>query len=419
MFESKITFKSLNTNVLSFSVSSEKEELIQEFISALFYLFGDIKTKTVYTVHQNTEEVNKTIHEIVENFKPRFGPPINQITAWFKKLKTDEYFYFLPDISLTVEESMKIHNHLKALEQGLDFEKLNEDFEDLFKRTFENYNFSAFGSIRKHIGVKDKSRRICRFCNKSSDQVTFKNSAHAIPEALGNKKVFLYEECDKCNDKFSIEIEPDLIDHFTIFRVFFNIKGKGGSKKIKGKNFVLENDGNVKINFTNDVPIPDRNLPYNLKFELKSTINPQDVYRCLCKFFISVIDYELLPNFTETIKWINKESSYERLPAIAETVSYHHFSLEPKIFIYTRKNQNKNIPYAVVEFHFTCTITVIIVPLSSEDEKDFTKQEDYNCFWENFEHYKRSINWAFNDYSDDWEKSMTFNLKANKTDSKS
>ena len=61
-----------------------------------------------------------------------------------------------------------------------------------------NYNICEFGTKRIHIGEQNKEKRICRFCNNKSENVTFKNKAHAISEALGNKTIILNEECDNC-----------------------------------------------------------------------------------------------------------------------------------------------------------------------------------------------------------------------------
>ena len=42
--------------------------------------------------------------------------------------------------------------------------------------------------------------RKCRFCGKSSPEVTFTSEAHVIACAFGNRLLLHHEECDFCNN---------------------------------------------------------------------------------------------------------------------------------------------------------------------------------------------------------------------------
>lgn len=301
----------------------------------------------------------------------------------------------------------------------MDFQKIediNNDLEKSYGKVFNNYDIYISGTVRKFIGESLKSKRVCRFCSKKEPNTTFRQSAHAISEALGNKKVFLYEECDSCNDKFSREIEPDLIDFMTVFRSVFDIKGKGGSKKIKGKNFEMVNDGQVQLRFNSHDDRPKVEQPYSVSLKMRQKVISQDIYRCLCKFLISVVEAKTLNNFTATINWINKESSIAQLPKVAEGITYNNFTKEPHLYVYIRKSDDKRLPYAVGEFRFTCKIMVFIIPLVATDEKDFVNDSDYKYFWKTFNYYK-SINWIFEDFSSEIEKELTFLLKTTIKDS--
>lgn len=61
--------------------------------------------------------------------------------------------------------------------------------------------------------------------------------SHAISEALGNKRIISIEECDDCNNKFSMSIEPDIVKYFSLHRNYWSIKGKGGVKILEGTIF--------------------------------------------------------------------------------------------------------------------------------------------------------------------------------------
>ena len=85
------------------------------------------------------------------------------------------------------------------------------------------------------IGESDKSKRVCRYCNKKSPEVSFKKVAHSISEALGNKKIITNDECDACNEKFGEGIENDLILYLNLYRVFLELEGRMGFLSLKGK----------------------------------------------------------------------------------------------------------------------------------------------------------------------------------------
>ncbi len=414
IWSSKITFKSLN-NTLSFLVESENQELIESFVYGLYEIFGDIETRKIESLQQYNTENKLKIRTFIESFKAKFPPSINQITAYFNRLEDDEHFYFLPNVELDVQTSNKLYNYLVSLKGEESFEELNKKYEDTVGNTLNKYDLKAFGSNRTFIG--NKTNRKCRFCGKKENEITFKNKAHAISEGLGNKKVFLYDECDSCNDRFSTEIEPDLINYYSVFRTFFDVKGKGGNKKIKGKNFEISKNGNVEIKFKSidNRPNIDKNPnEYNLKLKFQEKINSQDIYRCLVKFCLSVIEEKELKKFTKTINWVNKKLKIKKLPKIGELISYSHFTTEPKLFIYIRKNDDKTIPYMVGEFHLTCKLLTFIVPLCREDKDNFVGKDSYERFWNGFTHYSKVKGWVFNDYSTDKERDFTLNLNMNK-----
>ena len=139
-------------------------------------------------------------------------------------------------------------NYLSALQKGEDFEKMTKEMDDLFGVLMDSYEMFAFNENTKNkIGELDKSKRVCRYCNKRSPEVSFRKVAHSISEALGNKKIITNDECDACNEKFGKGIENDLILYLNLYRVFFGIRGKKGIPKFKGKNFEIENIETIKI----------------------------------------------------------------------------------------------------------------------------------------------------------------------------
>lgn len=68
------------------------------------------------------------------------------------------------------------------------------------------------GSSKVHIGEPQRDKRVCRFCGRSMPDVKFKKVAHALSESIGNKHIINNEECDSCNENFSIIEQDFLID---------------------------------------------------------------------------------------------------------------------------------------------------------------------------------------------------------------
>jgi len=421
MYKYTITFLALN-DTISFDINSPNRDEVEEFVKELLFIFARVDEENEKIVIESFQQNNPdTIHKItafVDKFKSKM-PPINAISAFFRKLKADEHFYFLPNLKLETNDNLKLYDHLRAIDEGKDVEEIQKQTSELFGDLLIKYTIAAFGHKRVYIGERDKSKRICRFCNNERKPTEYESEAHAISEALGNKTVILKEECDKCNNHFSRTIEPDLIQYLSLFRTFFDVKGKGGSKKFKGDNFELKNEENVMLSFNSIEDRPEEfSMPYKIKLEAKEPLAVQNIYKSLCKYFLSVIDSDQLSHFTETIKWINGDKEVERLPLVGEMISFHSFSKQPKLVTYLRKTEDKSIPFAVGEFHFTCKIFVFIIPFVSNDDKDFLDQTDFDHFWETFQHLKKSNGWAFMDYSNNVKKKFILNLRFNKDDKK-
>lgn len=296
---------------------------------------------------------------------------------------------------------------------------------DLLSEYRLSYKSYVFGNVKSNIGAENK----CRFCNRTkADGVKFGKEAHAISEALGNKLVISNEECDDCNEKFSVQLESAIVKYFSIYRTLYGIRGKGGLKKIKEKNFELQRDPNVRkmledqgyhipsdlqdFDIENVPPLKlvliDKDLDpndksdkveYNMDF---GKINLQDVYRCLCKYAISVMPEEYLGNFMETIKWINREISLDKTPFI-RICKLSKMVEQPHITVNLRKSDNSNLPYCFCEFNFTSLLVIFLIPLDAKNTQDFTNEENLRNFWMSPEmkYFRQFSGWKFDDFSND------------------
>lgn len=371
---------------------------------------------SIDSLQQNTEELRSKISSVVQKYKTH-NPKIQRLNTYFSKLKPNESFFIIPGTSVNEEQSFVLYNYLLALEKGEDFRKMSEEIDCLFGELRNSYEIFVFDeNTRKKIGEPEKQQRVCRYCDKSCPEVSFKTEAHSISEALGNKKVITYDECDTCNEKFGRGIETDLISYLSIYRVLFRVKGKNGVPKLKGKNFEITNNEAFTIRqMLSDEEIKDLD-PNNLKFILNTTqnITIQNIYKTLVKYAIGVIDRVHIANFKKTIAWINGVETIETLPKVAVLTSYDLFTEHPKLIVYLRKNEETKLPYAVAEFRFTFLTFVYIIPGASKDSTDFTKDEEYKTFWSFFKHYSSASNWSFQKMSNNMARPFVLNLEFNK-----
>lgn len=393
------------------------DDVCSKFLSCFHYeVDHDALKLKINPLQRNTTILKKNIVDFVECFK-NVAPSVNRLPGFFEKLDDNEFFFIFAGIKeLSVSEIISASNYLMSCnDEKVDFTEMQSQYSDIFKTVWENYDIITHQTDRKvKIGESLKSKRICRFCNKSKEQgAKFSQEAHAISEALGNKTLIINEECDDCNNYFSKSIEKDLITYQRILTTFFGIKNKNNKvSKIKGKNFEYVNIGDNKMVLKHIIEqdsrkgSPPKNIP--LKFYDKITV--QNIYKALSKFALSVLKKEDLVHFDKTKVWIRTNKYYDKLPKVAVLGSYHFFNKHPQLIVYFRKSNNKNLPYAVGEFHFTYLTYVFIIPTFRDSDNDFLDETEYKTFWECFNHYKSSNGWTFEDYSNFDNREFVFNM---------
>lgn len=415
MKEIRITFLALSRTV-EMEIKSENDispilsDLLTAFVKEIDYKNRKIN---IESLQQNTEEFRDKINSFVQKYKT-IECKIQQVNTYFKNsLENDEYFFILFNTTISKEQRIELYNYLLALQRGEDFEEMKKQKEDLFGELKDSYEISVFDENIKHkIGEPDKSKRVCRYCNKRSPEVSFKKIAHSISEALGNKKIITNDECDICNENFGKGIENDLILFLTPYRFFFKVKGKKGIPKFKGKNFEIKNEQTITIDILSDeeIAVPDCN-DFQVRLDTTEKITTQNIYKTLSKYALGVIDRTQIVNFEDTIEWINGKRNIDNLPKVAILSSYDLFSTHPKLTVYLRKSKDNKLPYAVAEFRFTYLTFVYIIPNSNKDTIDFTQDDNFNYFWNFFKHYSLLPNWHFYKMNNNTPQLFVMNLK--------
>lgn len=293
----------------------------------------------------------------------------------------------LLSLSLKEYNSSKTNDFRKCLENAL------RKLDPLLSSSVDIYlNYDLYDSYGQgKIGESDRNKRKCRFCGRTiEDGVKFSNKAHIIPEAFGNKKFICNEECDNCNHFFGENIETHLIKYFDFFRVFSQTKGKEGPLKIHfDNNNILSNRNIVNIptdesssnnmiyivnktaSKTDSIDINNLSIPFKIK-----NIVEQNIYKSIIKMGINFLPPQYLSYFSETIKWLLGQKQSTELPLGFRRNNFSPSSPEPSLGLFIRSNDNFNLPFLIVSFHFYFTTFFLIAPFCSQDRRTFiTPQE--------------------------------------------
>lgn len=192
----------------------------------------------------------------------------------------------------------------------MEFPNLSPKYADQIDRFYGRYEIvGKIAYPKSNETLVDPIRHKCRFCKQEQPAVKFKHRSHAIPELLGNKRIFAEYECDQCNDYFSSALEDHLGKFLGIGRTLTQMKGKRGIPTYNPK----ENGGRIDITDT-EVLIKDwgSDRIATIDSDDKSMIVkgicqpyiPLSVYKCFVKIALSVMPYDLIDTFKGAIKWV-------------------------------------------------------------------------------------------------------------------
>lgn len=224
--------------------------------------------------------------------------------------------------------------------------------------------------------------KICRFCGKGEDEVSFKKIAHALPEFIGNKVLASNYECDVCNQFFGNTIENDYANFFSLYHSIMQVDGKNGKPKCgfkipclvrtnKCAKYCLEIYFKERIYIRKCREVDDQYI----KFKKDSmTISkpvgkycPISVFKAIVKMAITVMPFEEMSIFSDTIKWIlNPEHSnlYSEKKLLVRYKIIPGFNVikYPYYILYKRKNIVWNKPYMLFNLTYGCFSLFVEIP---------------------------------------------------------
>lgn len=356
-------------SIVTSSHGLAKSALSKELLFSFISIFKMNANGDPYTL-QTADSEFKSKLTILESISKSF-PKINCLKSFFQNLETDEKFLLFnflieDDVESTFKYKIAIDNINKKpsiISHTDDYSVVND------------YVIYCFGDEKRYVGRKKKEERICRFCGLSYPEVTFDKKAHAISESLGNKKIFCNDECDSCNKNFG-KLEQQFYNSIAFLFSLYQRKGKEGLRNIKSKFLQIDNNSSPqpKISFKNiRVDLPENIHDINgFHFEVETPeykFIPQNIYKCLCKYALSLIASKYLSKLTSTIKWVTSENFEKKLPYIWVRDLSEMYD-EPLIGIYIRNHLSAELPLFFVRLFVLNIEYLFILPLFEEDDSN-------------------------------------------------
>lgn len=373
-------------------------DLLGEFMSIFVHDLKEAnKTIIIQPIQINTLELSEKFIDFVEDNRGQIPKEVNFFRQFLKALSIGDVFFITLGEIKSTETLQKIYSQITKIqiERGVATSSIDYSLESL--EFLKKFDLRIFGHQRRLLGSKDLDKKdlVCRFCgvrngeiNKNGNITTFRNKAHVIPEALGNKKLISFDECDHCNSEFGKGIDQSLINYLSVFRAIYGIKGKNGLKKIKGRNFTFDFSKGFDIKLSGNIDGSTEKV--NCRLKGFDSFIPQDLYKSLVKIVINTLEQDELINFDRTISWVTSSDYTKFLPKIIMTQAQPLFVDEPMLVTYIRKTDDYSIPFIVGEFRFADISFCFIVPFSRRDTKTFLKNSDYEIFLQVFKNGIRS-----------------------------
>ncbi len=162
----------------------------------------------------------------------------------------------------------------------------------------------SIGGAPTFLGSKGR----CRYCGQTGPSF-FRTTAHAFPEALGNKWVISLDKCDACNRIFS-KFDDSLVKAVSPFLTLGGVKGKSNKVRQTGRSAgdsVISRRGGpdgAGISMSSGNADPAEHVSVTLQGALQIAtpvagvpFMPRNAYKALVKMAIALLPDEELDNY--------------------------------------------------------------------------------------------------------------------------
>jgi hypothetical protein len=213
--------------------------------------------------------------------------------------------------------------------------------------------------------------RLCRFCGPATPG-KFKERKHVLPESLGNKSLFSWEECDDCNQKAS-KFENDLAVHLTLMRLFSRLPGKAskgrtvqefahrfGKDRSKASRSTFTDPIELKL-FEGERSLRLRRMEGGFTLAVRvPTYRLVNVAKALVRLAVFVCDATDLPQLAHGIRWLQGNATWP-IPLFWQTFIPKTPGQHVGVILQRNVGAPKEAPY-VLSFTFAGMILGIAIP---------------------------------------------------------
>lgn len=394
-----------------FHISTQGQTDLTPFLREFKQAMEIEESKTgIYCLYRKTEKLVDRLQKLVNQLTNKH-PEFNQLPAWIREIPENDYFFFIWQPLIDQLGHILLNNTLVAINTGrTDLPQIQQLTQTLLQDLFKKYTCHQYGKERSYIGEADKTRRICRYCGKSEPATIFKNTAHAIPEALNNKHIVCREECDSCNEWLGNNVEQHLINYLAFWRTLYQIPGKEGQKKYTGKDFEMDPAGKIHVRVDSPLDDPAPTFPITFSLTAVDKFSPQNIYKAFCKMVVCVLPKQYLSRCQPAIDWIMGRREITQLPPVWHKQVKRSALQSPELLVYVKKEKDRALPGIIGEFSYAQLKFVFILPLCETDEMAFLSPDEFEIFWKTFKHLGKMENWQHQDFSSVEKKTIGFML---------
>ncbi len=230
-----------------------------------------------------------------------------------------------------------------------------------FLNWLSNYQvISSYDLIGEKRFLGSEHEKKCRFCGKKEPEISFISEAHVVSLFLGNKSLFSYYECDKCNEYFGSYHENYLNNALTTFRIVSSMPGRKGTfTTLNTSNDSVEKvmeDGSLhiveKLSSPSVKQVDDHTI--ELTTEQPETI-PIYAFKALIKYAVSIVPESYISDFKETIDWLKYDKEFAAFDNYGKNV-FLNFYPGPKPFSYPKIELYRIKDTSVSSFSYMCVL---------------------------------------------------------------
>lgn len=208
-------------------------------------------------------------------------------------------------------------------------------------------------------GVTRGAKGRCRFCGEL-DPRAFRNVAHTLPEAFGNKWVTSLDECDACNARFGA-FDDALVKSMGAILTVGGTQGKGNKVRQTGRTDGPASIRHRIVDGQRSISMRANGTPFAEHFAVNFTTGelvfripggterfvPAKAYKALVKMAVALLPEEELANFTKIIAWLGSADD-DLLPHMIAGISFAIIGNSPPLLaaaLLRRTSENRDTPY--------------------------------------------------------------------------